>query len=120
MNIFEVMKAKKEENIDAMVWYRKIDGNDFVLVICTNTRNLLDVECSTSKNPLSYDEYKEVLHDSVYAIEKHETGLQVNPVTFQIEKSIETFLDGNEELIDSVSFDIYQEDERFWNSEMWD
>lgn len=34
--------------------------------------------------------------------------------------SIETFLKENEELIDAVSLDIYQEDERFWNSEMWD
>ena len=33
--------------------------------------------------------------------------------------SIETFLHENEELIDAVSLDIYQEDERFWNSEMW-
>tara|TARA_B100000242_G_C43022458_1_gene475898 strand:- start:658 stop:1089 length:432 start_codon:yes stop_codon:yes gene_type:complete len=34
--------------------------------------------------------------------------------------SIETFLEENEELIDAVSFQIHEEDERFWDSPIWD
>tara|TARA_A100001388_G_C28687689_1_gene459671 strand:- start:159 stop:554 length:396 start_codon:yes stop_codon:yes gene_type:complete len=34
--------------------------------------------------------------------------------------SIETFLHENEELIDAVSFSVYEEHERFWDSPIWD
>ena len=37
-----------------------------------------------------------------------------------IEISIETFLEENEELIDAVSFSVYEEHERYWNSPIWD
>ena len=62
-----------------------------------------------------WDKVQEIVETAKYNSFKSATRINKD-----IEISIETFLHENEELIDAVSFQIYEENERFWNSEMWD
>lgn len=67
-----------------------------------------------------WDKVQEIVETAKYNSFKSATRIDATSIDNDIAISIETFLDENEELIDAVSLDIYQEDERYWNSEMWD
>ena len=101
---------------NCMVWYRKILGNEFFIVV-SETRKIIFVETETKPFPLSNEEYHELINDIQDALSEKVQKVQEKE---NLSVSIENFLHENEELIDTVSLDIYQEEERFYDSPIWD
>jgi hypothetical protein len=114
--MFEKINKLKKVNPNCMVWYRKILGNEFFIVV-SEQRKIVSVETETKNIPLSNDEYYELINDIQDALSErvHQVQYKENLCV-----SIENFLHENEELIDAVSFQIHMEDERFYDSPIWD
>ena len=114
--MFKKINELKSNNPNCMVWFRKILGNEFFIVV-SESRKIISVETETKTFPLSNEEYHELINDIQDALSEKVQKVQDRS---NICVSIESFLDENEELIDAVSLDIYQEEERFYNSPVWD
>lgn len=111
--MLEKINKLKNENPNTMVWFRRILGNDFFLIVSVETRKIVSVETETKTSPLSNEEYHELICDIQSALSERVHKVQERENLYV---SIENFLDENEELIDAVSYQIYDETERFYNS----
>jgi hypothetical protein len=114
--MLEKMKELKSNNPNCMVWFRKILGNHFFIVV-SESRKIVSVETETKTCPLSNEEYYEIISDIQDALSERVHQLQQRE---DLCVSIENFLHENEELIDSFSFQIHEENERFYDSPIWD
>ena len=114
--MFEKINELKANNQNCMVWYRKILGNQFLIVV-SEQRKIVSVETETKTFPLSNKEYHELICDIQDALSErvHKAQEKENLCV-----SIDNFLEENQELSDAVSFQIYEENERFYNSPIWD
>lgn len=110
--MLEKINKLKNENTNCMVWYRKILGNHFFIVVSVETRKIVSVETETKTFPLSEMEYHELICDIESALSERVHKVQEKE---NLRISIDNFLDENQELVDAVSFDIYQEEERFYD-----
>lgn len=114
--MLEKINELKSNNPNCMVWCRKILGNQFFIVV-SEQRKIVSVETETKTFPLSEMEYHELICDIESALSERVHKVQENE---SLKISIDNFLDENPELIDAVSLDIYQEEERFYNSPIWE
>ena len=60
--MLEKINNLKSLNPNCMVWYRKILGNEFFIVV-SETRKIISVETETKDIPLSNEEYHELICD---------------------------------------------------------
>ena len=102
-----------------MIWFRKIDKHFFFIVVNVRKRKIVTTLNKVMKGgtPISnheFDEFISELQDSLYE-NIHQVQDKENLCV-----SIERFLEENEELSDEVSFDIFNENERFYDSPIWD
>lgn len=109
--MLEKINELKSNNPNCMVWYRKILGNQFFIVV-SEQRKIVSVETETKTFPLSEMDYHELICDIESALSERVHKVQENE---SLKISIDNFLDENPELIDAVSLDIYQEEERFYD-----
>ena len=109
--MFEKINKIKSNNPNCMVWYRKILGNQFFIVV-SEQRKIVSVETETKNIPLSNEEYYELINDIQDSLSERVQQVQDRK---NLCVSIDNFLDENQELVDAVSFDIYQEEERFYD-----
>ena len=109
--MFEKINELKEKNPNCMVWFRKILGNQFFIVV-SEQRKIVSVETETKTFPLSEMEYHEIICDIQDSLSERVQQVQDRE---NLCVSIDNFLDENLGLIDAVSFDIYQEEERFYD-----
>lgn len=109
--MLEKINELKSNNPNCMVWYRKILGNQFFIVV-SEQRKIVSVETETKDIPLSNEEYYELIKDIQDSLSERVHKVQEKE---NLCVSIDNFLDENPELIDAVSFDIYQEEERFYD-----
>tara|TARA_Y100000361_G_C11064510_1_gene292275 strand:- start:94 stop:552 length:459 start_codon:yes stop_codon:yes gene_type:complete len=107
-----------------MVWFKPVGKHFFFLVVCPERREIM-----TSLNrvmnggiPLSGDEYNEFLSELQDLIGEPPNWFKrwEDSQVGTIEYSIERFLEENTELSDKVSLDLHLEDERFYDSPIWD
>lgn len=114
--MLEKIKELKSNNPNCMVWFRKILGNHFFIVV-SEKRKIVSVETETKTFPLSEIEYHEIISDIQDALSERVNNVQYKE---NLCVSIERFLEENEELSDAISFQIYEENERFYDSQIWD
>lgn len=110
--MLEKINKLKSNNPNSMIWYRRILGNDFFLIVSVETRKIVSVETETKDIPLSNEEYYELINDIQDSLSERVQQVQDRE---NLCISIDNFLDENQELVDAVSFDIYQEEERFYD-----
>lgn len=109
--MLEKINELKSNNPNCMVWYRKILGNQFFIVV-SEQRKIVSVETETKDIPLSNEEYYELINDIQDSISERVQQVKDRE---NLCVSIDNFLDENQELVDAVSFDIHQEEERFYD-----
>lgn len=114
--MLEKINELKSNNPNCMVWFRKILGNQFFIVV-SEQRKIVSVETETKDIPLSNEEYYELINDIQDSLSERWYKVQEKE---NLCVSIENFLDENEELVDAVSFQIHEESERFYDSPIFD
>lgn len=111
--MLEKINKLKKENPNTMVWYRRVLGNDFFLIVSVETRKIVSVETETITTPMSNEEYHELICDIQSALSEKVHKVQEKE---NLRISIDNFLDENQELSDLISLQIYEENERFYDS----
>jgi len=102
-----------------MIWFRKIDKHFFFIVVNVKKRKIVTTLNRVMKGgiPVSNSEFDEFISELQDCLESKEEKTYEND---DINYSIERFLEENEELSDAISFQIYEENERFYDSPIWD
>ena len=107
-----------------MVWFKPVGKHFFFLVVCPERREIMTSLNRVMKGgiPLSGDEYNEFLSELQDLIGEPPNRFKrwEDSQVGTIEYSIERFLEENCEMADKVSLDLHLEDERFYDSEMFD
>lgn len=107
-----------------MVWFKPVGKHFFFLVVCPERREIMTSLNRVMKGgiPLSGDEYNEFLSELQDLIGEPPNWFKrwEDSQVGTIEYSIERFLEENCEMADKVSLDLHLEDERFYDSEMFD
>jgi len=102
-----------------MVWFRRIGKQFFFIVVNVKRRKIVTTLNKVMKggNPISNHEFDEFISELQDCLESKQEKTYEN---IDINYSIERFLEENEELSDAISFQIYEESERFYDSAIWD
>ena len=102
-----------------MVWFRRIDKQFFFIVVNVKKRKIVTTlnKVMRGGTPISNHEFDEFISELQDCLESKQEKTYEN---IDINYSIERFLEENEELSDAISFQIYEESERFYDSAIWD
>jgi len=102
-----------------MVWFRRIGKQFFFIVVNVKRRKIVTTLNKVMKGgtPISNHEFDEFISELQDCLESKQEKTYEN---IDINYSIERFLEENEELSDAISFQIYEESERFYDSAIWD
>ena len=142
-NILSIMKQEKNKEInernnfalnevrslksfypDCMIWFKPIRGHFIFLVVNPECREIIEVldTVNEGSTPLSDDDFHEYINELMDLISEPPNWFKrwEDSQVGSLEHSIDRFLEENVELSDKVSLDLHLEDERFYDSPIWD
>ena len=119
LSMVEILKDMyHEERI--MVWFKRINKQFFFIVVDVDNREIITTINRTMKGgiPVENNEYHEFIDELQGLLLKNREIEKKKESAMDI--SINRFLEDNEQLAEEVSLQIQLEDERFYDSPIWD
>lgn len=121
--VMDTTKKFANMNPDKIVWSRRWDsGMFFVMVIEPSNLDVIESKLVNKEGiaPPAEWEYWECIADTRDTLHNQCSKREDTKKVGTMDYSIDRFLEENVELANKVSLDIHLEDERFYDSEMFD
>ena len=118
LSMVEILRDFYSNN--EMIWFKRVRNQFFFIVVDIEKREIVETINRTMKNgiPMENNEYSEFIGElQDLLLMKREFGSAEKNA---MDISINRFLEENEQLAEEVSLQIQLEDERFYDSPIWD